>query len=63
MPRPASGPCSEDDFGGGAFSSRRAAASQEPDIQVGTPNRGSTHFITAKYRTMKTTNTIHSGIG
>jgi hypothetical protein len=29
--------------------SRRAAASQELAIQVGTPNRGRTHFITTKY--------------
>jgi len=27
---------------------RRAAASQELAIQVGTPKRGSTHFISAK---------------
>jgi hypothetical protein len=33
--------------------SRRAAASQELAIQVGTPNRGSTHFITTKYPSRK----------
>jgi hypothetical protein len=33
--------------------SRRAAASQESAIQVGTPNRGRTHFITTKYSARK----------
>jgi hypothetical protein len=33
--------------------SRRAAASQELAIQVGTPNRGKTHFITTKYPSRK----------
>jgi hypothetical protein len=33
--------------------SRRAAASQESAIQVGTPNRGKTHFITTKYASKK----------
>jgi hypothetical protein len=33
--------------------SRRAAASQESAIQVGTPNRGKTHFITTKYASRK----------
>jgi hypothetical protein len=33
--------------------SRRAAASQELAIQVGTPNRGRTHFITTKYASRK----------
>jgi hypothetical protein len=33
--------------------SRRAAASQELAIQVGTPNRGRTHFITTKYPSRK----------
>jgi hypothetical protein len=33
--------------------SRRAAASQELSIQVGTPNRGKTHFITTRYPSRK----------
>jgi len=33
--------------------SRRTAASQELAIQVGTPNRGRTHFITTKYPSRK----------
>jgi hypothetical protein len=35
--------------------SRRAAASQELAIQVGTPNRGRTHFMTTKYPARKMT--------
>jgi hypothetical protein len=33
--------------------SRRAAASQELAIHVGTPNRGKTHFIATKYPSSK----------
>jgi hypothetical protein len=36
-----------------AVFSRRTAASQELAIQVGTPNRGSTHLITTKYASRK----------
>jgi hypothetical protein len=40
--------------------SRRAAASQELAIQVGTPNRGRTHLITTKYAASKMAKVSHS---
>ena len=40
--------------------SRRAAASQELAIQVGTPNLGRTHFITTKYAASKMAKGSHA---
>jgi hypothetical protein len=40
--------------------SRRAAASQELAIQVGTPNRGKIHFMATKYSSRKIAYGSHS---
>jgi hypothetical protein len=43
-------------------SSRRFPASQVFAIQVGTPRRGNTHFITAKYAASRRTRSSQSDI-